>query len=348
MASYEVEIASSSPFGRVLKDQNSRCSNARAAAFQKNLTEMVRDRLHNCISVSTDENSQSQSVKKVTAPVSSSDNNQEKARNLRYLTKINEKQDDKTDQSSEFNTSQTRILDRWAAKQAREMVSNIEKQSQEAELLSSSSPSSSSCSSNSPSKNDPNSNSNSNSNSNLGASSLVQIWEARSNTNANNNNNPYPASNASRTSSGFSCFEDSRSENVQGIDHTMSSDWETFSDRETTRNSDAGESEKVRIADIIRRLATCTDDNESELGSGGNVSESQWSSGGSSRDRKHPAIPILEDIGLMKKINSPRIRGRQAFTDLLMQMERERVKELHSLSERQAVTKFPQKGRIQV
>ncbi|KAL0897013.1 hypothetical protein Bca101_080974 [Brassica carinata] len=43
----------------------------------------------------------------------------------------------------------------------------------------------------------------------------------------------------------------------------------------------------------------------------------------------------------------PRLRGRQAFTDLLTRLERERHRELESLLERNAVSKFPQRGRLQ-
>ncbi|GFS44770.1 hypothetical protein Acr_00g0091890 [Actinidia rufa] len=61
MASSQVEIASSSPFGCVLRDHNRRdqCSNTRTT-FQKNLKDLVRDHLHTCISNSAppDENSQ--------------------------------------------------------------------------------------------------------------------------------------------------------------------------------------------------------------------------------------------------------------------------------------------------
>ncbi|GMN27589.1 hypothetical protein TIFTF001_050475 [Ficus carica] len=48
-----------------------------------------------------------------------------------------------------------------------------------------------------------------------------------------------------------------------------------------------------------------------------------------------------------QRIFSPRIRGRQAFADLLMQMEKERHGELNVLIERKAVSRFAQKGRIQ-
>ncbi|PQP97559.1 hypothetical protein Pyn_01905 [Prunus yedoensis var. nudiflora] len=59
MASSQVEMAASAPFGCVLRDHKwrDRCRerNARAtqAAFQNNLKSLVRDHLHTCISVSS-------------------------------------------------------------------------------------------------------------------------------------------------------------------------------------------------------------------------------------------------------------------------------------------------------
>jgi hypothetical protein len=51
---------------------------------------------------------------------------------------------------------------------------------------------------------------------------------------------------------------------------------------------------------------------------------------------------------LPQVVNPPKIRGRQAFNDLLLQMEQERHRELGWLGECQAVSKFSQRGRIQV
>ncbi|KAI9198288.1 hypothetical protein LWI28_013034 [Acer negundo] len=379
MASSQVEIASSSPFGGVLKEQNSRrercreSNNARAAAFQKNLKELVRDHLHNRISISADENSQNQS-KNVDSWAANEQKSQHNQRNLRFLTN----NQSKNNENQDGNSTQSRILDRWAAKQARDMVSTIEKQSQEAELFGAASSTSQ--------KNPPpppdeleNSRSPPPETSNLGASSLVQIWEARMNrSNSLNSNNLNLVSISSRTSSGLSNVEnvvstsspsragtsrgsemgdsvDERSDTAaQANPENSFPDWETQSDRNamsepiTARNSDARESERVRIADIIKRLTSgSSDDNDNETGS--NVSESP------SRERRHaPFSELVEQReqqqqprGLTQVISSPKIRGRQAFADLLMQLERDRHKELHSLVERQAVSKFAQRGRIQ-
>lgn len=91
------------------------------------------------------------------------------------------------------------------------------------------------------------------------------------------------------------------------------------------QDSDAGENERVRVADIIRRLTSgkhraqnslmcCSDDN----------------------DHEQPVV------------TSPRLRGRQAYINLLTQMEHDRQRELGRVADCQAVSRFPHRGRIQV
>ena len=116
--------------------------------------------------------------------------------------------------------------------------------------------------------------------------------------------------------------------------------------------SDGEEREKIRVADIVRKWAQTSQAATSDEGS----SHYQQPNGpnlfrmgltglrigmdqGGGEQRGMFACPVL---------CSPRIRGRQAITDLFMRMERERYKEVESLGSRQAVSKFPQRGRIQV
>ncbi|XP_052180676.1 uncharacterized protein LOC127793922 [Diospyros lotus] len=84
------------------------------------------------------------------------------------------------------------------------------------------------------------------------------------------------------------------------------------------------ETERPRVADVIRRL----------------TSENQIQS------TDHEQTPVLNDFPQFS-VSPPRIRGRQAYTSLLMQFERDRNRELDTLLERQAVSKFSHKGRIQ-
>ncbi|XP_023003952.1 uncharacterized protein LOC111497396 [Cucurbita maxima] len=196
----------------------------------------------------------------------------------------------------------------------------------------------------------------------LGASSLVQIWEKRLNVssnvslNANTNANSKQAvelENTTDTEQACSVgaagdFED-ESFDAGPVSEDGFADWHssrtTSSSPPSSRqshSSDAGESEKVRVVDIIRRLTltaakpthpSCVEDND-------HSNESSSRSALILRER-------VERKCLSRILRSPRIRGRQAFADLLLQIQRDRQKELDTLVERRAVSKFPQRGRIQ-
>ncbi|CAK7335957.1 unnamed protein product [Dovyalis caffra] len=282
MASSQIEIASSSPFGCVLRDHNrreryNRESNARAtaAAFQKNLKGL-----------------------------------------------------------------------------AREMVSTIERQSEKAGLLMTSLRKSSPVQQKyQDSENSTCQSENSSVNKNRGASSLVQIWEARLHqseaclTRSHSLNNSGRSSVCSQTETASSSAEE-RSKQSDISDSTIKED--TFVDCGLVksaptsirfRNTDAGEPEKVKIVDIIRRLTSDANDHDQQSNSAGDClsRERRNSSGSDPTEQK-----VLSQV-----VNSPKIRGRQAFNDLLLQMEQERHRELGSLGERKAVSRFPQRGRIQ-
>ncbi|GAV75054.1 zf-C3HC4_3 domain-containing protein, partial [Cephalotus follicularis] len=346
MASSQVEIASSSPFGCVLRDHNRRdlyrdSNNATRVAFQKNLKELVRDHLTTCVSissVSTPSNDKSQNI------IDSSLNNDNSSSGV-----------GKDYDSFPISPRHARILDRWAAKQAREMVSSIEKQSQQAQPLSSTK-----SEHNSPQKSpDP---------TNLGASSLVQMWEARLNRSNSMNMNVNGGISGSRTSSSLSytenaSFVDEPSkgtfDNTDSADETYDTktnnedslmDWESQSDRTSVsepppsihgRNSDdlESENERVRVADIIRKLTSASEDNNDQEMGNGSPRERRPSSSSSDQGG--------DQRGLSQVVSLPRIRGRQAFAHLLLQMERDRHRELDSLVQRQAVSRFSQRGRIQ-
>lgn len=388
MASSPVEIVSSSPFGCVLKDHNrrDRCRerNARAAAFQKNLEELVRDHFQNCITVSADdddENSDRNSHKRVHPWVAKEEgtngNEHNHNRNLRFLSNNNNgkkkrtaNDDDYGYGSSILSSRQSRILDRWAAKQALEMVSTIEKQSQEAELLATSAAASSSSNPKKESlqslQNSPAESEASTAVGNLGASSLVQMWERRLNRSNSLNNTLNPVSTSSRTSSGVSNNDSEASRESEMVDSADERDeartnnedsfvdWESQSDKTahseppTSRYSDAGESEKVRIADIIKRLTSASDDvNDHDPGTSQCESPSRERRHSPVMDQGEPREPQRENKSFSRVICSPKIRGRQAFADLLMQLERDRHRELDALAERQAVSRFTHRGRIQ-
>ncbi|KAG8635733.1 hypothetical protein MANES_16G058900v8 [Manihot esculenta] len=369
MASSQVEIASSSPFGCVLKehnrrDRNSRETNARAAAsathaaFQKNRKESVRDNLQACISVSScsssDKHSQNQFINS-SNNIYNNGNHRHRQR-LRCLTKNQDDNNKKVDESSTVSCKPARNQYRWAAKQAQETVSIIERQSQDAEFLISSQKSSSEKVSYNSQRSvaQPENLSGS---SKIGASSLVQIWEARlsrpepkmdrSNSLKNNQNS---AAGASPTSSGSSYNEipssvaeepprqsdvinsDANEEPVADCDSNAQSSHSSVN----FKSSDAGENERVRVADIIKRLTSESADHK------------QGNSVGDPPSRRHSYGSDQAEVKALSRVTSlPKIKGRQALNDLLFQMEKERQRELVSLAERQSVSRFSQRGRVQ-
>ncbi|KAH0886816.1 hypothetical protein HID58_062912 [Brassica napus] len=162
-----------------------------------------------------------------------------------------------------------------------------------------------------------------------GASSLVQIWEARLSP-SNGGNSPIHGQETER-SVGASVREEtnlsapsidgeSESEN-ESRDHDPTVEIES----ETLHSvPDSGESKWGRVAEIIRRLKLTAGDNVGAV-----------------------AKTYLPEKSIFPVVSSPRLRGRQAFSDLLARLERDRHLELDSLLERNAVSKFPQRGRLQ-
>ncbi|KAK4723267.1 hypothetical protein R3W88_026046 [Solanum pinnatisectum] len=120
-------------------------------------------------------------------------------------------------------------------------------------------------------------------------------------------------------------------------------DWESDDKTDISKDfdSDVKESERLGVADIIKKL---------KFDNGGNVVVAV--NGGSSLPRVRTSS--IKDHSEGQRCNfspvlsSPRfIRGRQAFSDLLLQMERDRKRELEGLVERKPVSKFQQRGKIQ-
>ncbi|KAG7598806.1 Zinc finger RING-type [Arabidopsis suecica] len=179
-----------------------------------------------------------------------------------------------------------------------------------------------------------------------GASSLVQIWEARLNR-SNGGNSPSSCQStvsSSRSESGLSVQDSglSESSSIDGdsefVDRTVE-----IESRSPGLVSDSGESKWGRVADLIRRLSN--DDKKLSAGDNG-------SGGGGGLSIVRTPRPCCTSSTSAKSnfpvvSFSPRIRGRQAFTDLLMQMERDRHRELDWLLERNAVSRFTQRGRLQ-
>ncbi|XP_051125215.1 uncharacterized protein LOC127247430 [Andrographis paniculata] len=124
-------------------------------------------------------------------------------------------------------------------------------------------------------------------------------------------------------------------------------DWETYDRTAVTgppssrgRESDATERERerLRVVDIIRKL---TEDPRSSSSSASSTAAAAAADTAVADSAASPQPPLLPLLG------SPRIRGRQAYHDLLIQMEGDRRKELDGLVGRKAVSKFSHRGRIQ-
>ncbi|KAK6129423.1 hypothetical protein DH2020_036834 [Rehmannia glutinosa] len=160
-----------------------------------------------------------------------------------------------------------------------------------------------------------------------GVSSLVQKWRG------------FEAKCSSRNSNtaGTTMFQDNAGDEPSAAPATNEDD--PFGDWESDRtafsaptSSDASEMERLRVADIIRKL---TEDRFSDVGCD-SPPRVRTSSSDQSEQRCHSPV-----------VCSPRIRGRQAYNDLLMQMGRDRQKELEGLVGRKPVSKFSHRGRIQ-
>ncbi|KAI4371220.1 hypothetical protein MLD38_019483 [Melastoma candidum] len=353
MASSQVQIPSLSPFAHVLKDRSGRqdgfvepdkASMTNQDTFHRKLKTLVRDHLPAIIS---DAAKEPQRMNDLIDPWFVKE----------CRTGCGRSPVKRDGECTALTPTQARVVDRWASQQAREMVSAIEKHAHAANHLFGSdqhvlgaplftgetSPSQSS------------------DNSTKGASSLVQMWEARLSQPTGSNNSTNSPRCCSRTiSPALSCpenaFHSPREETlaspeaVRHFNEELSADWEfdgttghgdpspTFKSQDLS----ASDTERGRVANIIKRLTSKGDQHEN--------APSSPTANSLYRERERASPNDLAVVGqkpFLQATSSPRIRGRQAFSDLLMQMERDRHKELESLSDRRAVSRFSQKGRIQ-
>lgn len=367
-----MEIASSTPFGYVLRDCNrrERCreSNVKAvqAAFEKNLKVLVRDHLQSCISV--DSGSQENSPNQIYSWVGSQDLNN-RQNSFKISTNDNKNNNIGEDDCLQNTNRPSRVLDRWPARATADKPA-LERQASSPRLSTPRTATSSPktlISKEESSNNSQGPSENSSRVENLGASSLVQIWEARMNRSNSINASQSQGISSSRTSSGLSNVESAPSneeaargsevgESLDEKDNNQKSNGDAMRERESQSDvtiqsqspcashgrASLGESERPRVADIVRRLTSGSDDC-SDHEQGNSVNESP------TRERKQSSAPDQVEQRCAPPVitTGARIRGRQAFTDLLMQIERDRNRELESLAGRQAVSKFSQRGRLQ-
>ncbi|CAH2078465.1 unnamed protein product [Thlaspi arvense] len=184
----------------------------------------------------------------------------------------------------------------------------------------------------------------------MAASSLVQIWEARTTQQPPSSNQSQSSQIDSRTSSsGSNVLENSESLNEESVKESadLIQTIEEGNNEEAEEKMecdiqfvpppppDSGDKERegVRVMDIIRKLSSDPEtSSNNDNGSSGNDNSKEVQT----ETKCFPQVAC-----------SPRIRGRQAFADLLVQMTRDREKELASLSDRHSVSKFTHRRRIQ-
>ncbi|XP_077253460.1 uncharacterized protein LOC143892613 isoform X2 [Tasmannia lanceolata] len=327
---------------RTNDDPLPRCSSQ--AAFQKNIKDLVRDHLHTCIVFSS--NSQ---ISNTNSNSTCENSNSQHGSNGEFWASDEEMNNTTNWSRSISRRQQSRILDRWAARQAREMITTIERQAHEAELqalcnsqpvsamnssfLRETSPARSECSVDVP---------------NLRASSLVQMWkeleaEVRQSGNLSSSvNSAVSRMNAMSTNDNASSL-DAPSVSSEICDESFT-DWESETAPSepifSTRVSDVGESERGRVADTIQMLTS------------GNRTQSSMTSWSDEIGGEQPIVSVREplqggeNVGFASNGNPLRIRGQQATRNLLLQFEQERQRELARLAERRAVSRFSHRSRI--
>lgn len=378
MASSQVDIASSNPFGCILRDHNRhdgcRESSVRTpqTSFQSNnLKDLVRTRVRTRVSDNLKNNTNATTNDNIDSWIK----NQDKERN----------KDDALCKAIPKQLNE--VVDRWASRRApAEEVTEIVAPPPSSPPSLISSPSSSPEKPKSPNRG-------------AAASSLVQIWEARLGRSAA----PSMASNNSGRCESPPSYNDNASFNEETSPHS-----ETLGELETHRmNPDEPTSlqsqessfgaqqtiENPRVADIIRRFVTVSGRNGNKTAnkdheksnmneppllkerdqnrdhdcsiSSTNYSEQKSSLKGNEHSPQGGRLFVHggahsttnddskgSDLGEQKRFanisHCPRIRGRQAFKDLLLLLERDRKKELDNLQERKPVSRFTHKGRIQV
>ncbi|KAK4364205.1 hypothetical protein RND71_015563 [Anisodus tanguticus] len=294
MASSQVEIASSSPFGYVLN----RCCARDSNAYQKKFKNLVQSHLASCISnkkeaarctnlplcAGSGERPDYQGLSKKTFPSDSCENSQNHADLwVHKATKCDEKN------ANNSPKKRSKADEKWD--KARNMIFSMDKVNQENCL------------------DVPN----------LGGfSNLVRKWK--------------DFENSEFVGSPQKGFDESSCSIVK------SESFDELESDDISKDSDVKESERLGVADIIKKL-TFDNGNVVVVANGGSLPRVRTSTMDHSEGQRCNFSPVL---------SSPRfVRGRQAFSDLLLQMERDRQRELEGLVERKAVSKFQQRGRIQ-
>ncbi|KAL1187835.1 putative E3 ubiquitin-protein ligase XBOS34 [Cardamine amara subsp. amara] len=298
-----------------------------------------------------------------------------------------ELQEDDVAESSAARRRQSQILSRWAARQAQEMITTIERRNRESELIAiaglhavSTLDSSFLRESSSSSRRQATAAAAATERPRTQASGILQMWReledehvlnrARERMRSRQRNADLPSSNASESQvseNSESLRGSSESENdYVSSSREQSPDLGDVEDSGTTdhtsnvrqrgdnrRGEWLGDSERSRVR-IIRELMQMT---SQQRGARASRREDQRSLS-SQDDRIHESAQVQRVPEGLAAENEEgrqehsrrdlrRIRGRQALVDLLMRIERERQRELQGLLEHRAVSDFAHRNRIQ-
>ncbi|RVW39065.1 Protein neuralized [Vitis vinifera] len=339
--------------------------------FERGLEELMRGHLDDCMSFAS------------CSTMRNPEDEDEEGDQLVRRRRRSDLEGDDLAESSAARRRHSRILSRWAARQAQEMITTIERRNRETELMAlaglhsvstldfsflrgSQSPTSRQGAVDRPSSQ---------------ASSILQMWReledehvldharervrerlrqqrsVESNTNAS-------IMSESRGSENQGSLEDaSESENDYG---TWSHDQvEQPNDRAENNGSsreqspDIGEIERERVRQIVRGWmdSGMSDHSTNRMGANGKSAErvswgrreGQIAGVGAQVDRAREGLVADQDEGQPEHIRRDvlRFRGRQALLDLLVRIETERQRELQGLLEHRAVSDFAHRNRIQ-
>ncbi|XP_056842022.1 uncharacterized protein LOC108857370 isoform X2 [Raphanus sativus] len=273
-------------------------------------------------------------------------------------------------ESSAARRRQSRILSRWAARQAQEMITTIERRNRESELIAiaglhavstldssflreETPPPTSSrrqAAERRPRRQ---------------ASEIFQMWRELEDEHVHNNRarerlRPRQVSGNNESLRGSSESENdyissSREqspdladvESSERVRQSVRGSTDSSGGRDDNRRGElVGDTERERVRVVRERMQMTSQ----QRGARASRREDEQRSLGSQDDRAHESSQVQNEEGRREDTRRDlrRLRGRQAFVDLLMRIEQERQRELQGLLEHHAVSDFAHRNRIQL
>ncbi|KAI3884650.1 hypothetical protein MKX03_037063 [Papaver bracteatum] len=365
---------------RPVQQKQGNNSNNLREEFHRGLEEYMRERLEDCMSLT----SCSSSIDQV--------DDDEVDQLMRRRRHRGDLETDDLAESSAARRRHSRLLSRWAARQAQDMITTVESRNREAELmalarLNTVSTRDSSFLRESPSP--PSSRPGGVDRTSTTASSLLQMWrELEDEQIVNRARESLRRQRVDQSNTRAGSVDPSESDNESGVwsqgpnDRQNDRGDQDSSSRE--QSPDLGEVERERVRQIARgwrdsgvsdRTSNVTQsnggprrellgENERERvrlvrewvhmsteprGSRGEIGQEQSSEVSAQIDRVRDGLVVENNNGQSGHLrrDRPRLRGRQAHIDLLIRIERERQIEVQDLLEQRAVSRFAHRNRIQ-